>query len=257
LEPKVRGYVICGEGRSGTNLLAEVATATGKLGVPKEYFHPSFMHRSGDLEYPTLFEHQIQRVFSEGMTSNNVYAFKLFASHVDRLKSFNWSKNFPDLKFVFVQRHDLLMRAISFVRAEQSGKWRSTQETKRPEAYDKHAIREFINTCALADARWQMFFARNGIEPLRLVYEDFVQDQCRKAVADIARLCEVQIAIKLSHTPQHALQRDEVSYEWRDRFIKEHADQSYLDPSIFIKPIRPIKRVLSELNLLRKRIQQR
>ena len=73
-------------------------------------------------------------------------------------------------------------------------------------------------------ARWQFYFAKNGIEPLELWYEDVAASPAA-AVERVARL----VGIPAPPLPEPSrltlrIQRDEVSEAWRARFLAESAD---------------------------------
>ena len=74
-----------------------------------------------------------------------------------------------------------------------------------------------------------MFFARTGIEPLEIVYEELATDA--QAAVDL-----VATAIGVAPRPivdlsriELRVQRDKDSDAWRDRFISECGESNYLD----------------------------
>ena len=82
------------------------------------------------------------------------------------------------------------------------------------------------------DARWTLFFARTGIVPLRLVYEDALS-AADATVAAIARLVGVEGPVLAA--PERiavAVQRDGQSADWRKRFVAEHGDRDAIDAAL-------------------------
>ena len=82
------------------------------------------------------------------------------------------------------------------------------------------------------DARWHLFSARNGLAPLRLVYEDALAAP-EASVAAVARLVEVEGAVEAA--PERiavAEQRDRLSAEWRERFVAEYGDRDAMDEAL-------------------------
>lgn len=78
-------------------------------------------------------------------------------------------------------------------------------------------------------ARWEMFYARTGIEPLRLEYELVVanpQDAVRK-VADMMGL-QLQPNQDFSKVVIQK-QRDSINLEWAHRFKLEQGNPNVLD----------------------------
>jgi len=74
-----------------------------------------------------------------------------------------------------------------------------------------------------------VFFARNGIAPLLLVYEDVMAD-LQGAVDDVSTL------MGLDHRPRAdssriglKIQRDDETEAWRARFIGEHGNPDAMD----------------------------
>ena len=96
-------------------------------------------------------------------------------------------------------------------------------------AYDGQAILAEMRWAALQDARWELFFARNAIAPLRLAYEDALRDP-QGAVDAVAAL--VGLADRPAADPAGialAVQRDAVTEAWRARFLDEYGDPDVMD----------------------------
>ncbi len=229
MKREYRGYAICGHGRTGSNFLCEALSETGLLGHPKEYFHTGAMRFEGAPDYPDNANAQIERILTDGMTSNGVYGTKIFVPHFEQLNGFDWVAALPNLSFIHLERHDLLGQAISYVRAEQSGQWRSTQPLVLAPTYDAGRIRSAMIRYVKNQARWRVFFARNGINPLRLAYEDIVSDM-PSALSQIANMARVQLPkLVVAEDLQTRVQRDELTTEWRERFLAEQSESSLLD----------------------------
>ena len=74
-----------------------------------------------------------------------------------------------------------------------------------------------------------MFFARNGIEPVRLVYEDIVAKP-QMAVDSVAGLFGLAgSAVADVGCVDVRTQRDGMTEEWRQRFIAECGDCDFID----------------------------
>ncbi len=148
-----------------------------------------------------------------------------------------------NLRFVYLCRDDLLGQAISWARALQTGQYRSTQSEGRIAVYDANLIRSQLLTIVQERAQWEAFFARTGIEPLRIVYERFLEDQLSH-VTLIADLMDVENPIIDHRRFDLVLQRDAVTEDWRQRFQAERGDPNVLDD---LEPIIPsiIRKVLS------------
>jgi trehalose 2-sulfotransferase len=225
----MRGYVICCHGRSGSNLLCEALSETSALGHPREYFHSTAMRVEGADNYPSDPELQINKVKTQGATSNGVYGVKVFPSHLDSLNAFDWISPLPNLTYIHLERIDLLGQAISLVKASQTWQWRSVQKAKWRPYYDELHIKTELVRIARAHARWRLFFARKQIEPLHLVYEDLVKN-VDAAVHQIAGRMDVKLVTKLEK-PIRLMQKqsDIISEEWRERFLQNNENLVRLD----------------------------
>jgi LPS sulfotransferase NodH len=135
----------------------------------------------------------------------------------------------PNLAFVLLRRRDLLGQAISAVRAAQTGQWRSTMAAQGPATYDGAQIYDRLQGAARDYARWDIFFARKGVEPTTIVYEDLLKDP-QSAVDRVAVLFGLRgQARAASHGIDLGMQRDAMTEEWRVRFLDEYRNLGPLD----------------------------
>ncbi len=159
----VTGYALCTTIRSGSTWLAGLLASTGRLGRPAEYFSTRFQRRVVSPDYPDTFRGQIAHALEHGATPNGVYGFKIYPAQLEALSArLDWTAWFPDLRFVHLARRDLLGQAISRVRVDQTLQWRSTLPAAAEPRYDGPAILAAMRETVAQDARWQLFFARNG-----------------------------------------------------------------------------------------------
>lgn len=220
----MRGYVICSEHRSGSTLLCSLLQSTAALGNPAEFFSdPAFC---AELERDSRI---LDRLLDEAATPNDIYGLKLFSQQFDVTSASKWPERLPNLHYIHLERQDLLGQAISLVKALQTDQYRSTEHARAPAYYDRRAIERHVARIADGHARWRRYFARNGIQPLWLTYEQLMEDPAAivRAVARHIGLNE-DLTVDLSSVSLN-IQRDEVSEGWRSRFIGEMADLNYLD----------------------------
>lgn len=227
-----RGYAVCGAPRSGSNYFCEILGSTGVLGQPREYFNGAVRRLRDDPTYPDDPRKQIGRILTMGATANGVYALKLFPGLFDTVAPhLRLTEMLPNLTFVRLRRRDVLGQAISWVRSIQSQQFRSTDAVRGEIAYDGEAIRTYVAQVCQRNARWEMFFARTGIEPIEVLYEDIAAAP-QPAVERIARAMGVDPAPVID--PEKIalrVQRDDASRAWRERFIGELGDPNSLDPA--------------------------
>jgi trehalose 2-sulfotransferase len=224
-----RGYAICTQPRSGSNLLCQYLSSTDQLGYPLEYFNGPGRRALGLPDFPDAPELQIEAILRIGATPNGVYAVKLFASQFATFsRRLRWMDVLPNLHFVYLCRDDLLGQAISWARAIQTAQYRSTQPAERVAVYDADLIRSHLMTIVRERAQWEAFFARTGIKPLRIIYERFLEDRSRH-VDLVADLVDVENPVIDQRRIDLVIQRDAVTEEWEQRYRAENGDPNVLD----------------------------
>ncbi len=196
-------YLMLATPRSGSTLLGQGLQASGLAGDPKEFFGhkmPFWMER---WQTPTLpaFTAQLRQARA---TPNGVFGAKLLYRQLLHLESLArqdpeladlplpeiLDRLFPDLHLVWVTREDKVRQAISWFKARQTGVWGQGQEQYAPKlgrawrlgdeplqpgelAFDFEGIATLVRQAEAEDAAIGQFFATNGIEPFRVVYEEF------------------------------------------------------------------------------------
>lgn len=216
----LKGYAICTEPRSGSSFLGRILQSTGALGRPKEYFSRPRVRA----EIRRDPEAGFAKLLDRAATPNRVYGLKMFSFHLDVMAGTGWQSRLPGLHYVHLERLDLLGRAISHVRAQQTGQAQSWQPALRPPRYHADAIAREIRVAIRDQARWRDYFERQGIEPLYLEYEEVAADP--QAAADaVAALIGVNPAPRIDPAAiDLAILRDEISAEWRGRFVAERGN---------------------------------
>ncbi|MGF7005363.1 Stf0 family sulfotransferase [Aminobacter sp. BE322] len=225
-----QGYAICTAPRSGSNYLCQLLAGTELLGRPLEYFNGPGRRFFDDPTYPDDPHDQLRRITTMGATSNGIYGLKLFAHQHDWIAGkVEWTRHLPKLHFVFLTRRDLLGQAISWAKAEQTGQYRHTQSARKDPTFDSRKIMASLTAIAKENARWETFFARNGLQPVRLVYEDAVANP-QLAVDRVALQVGLKTGILADVTRvQVRIQRDSSTEAWRSRFLRECRNLNFVD----------------------------
>ena len=225
-----RGYAICTSGRTGSNLLCQYLASTGVLGHPLEYFNGAGRRLLGFPDYPDEPAKQIECVLTLGATANGIYGVKLFPEQLDRVAaSVRWTQRLPSLRFVLLERMDLVAQAVSWLRAEQTDRWRANMTAQGPETYDAGRIRDLLRRAVRDNARWRAFFARNAIAPVAVTYEDLTASP-QACVDRIARLFGLDGCAPIDDRKvELTIQRDALSAAWRARFLAEERNLDKLD----------------------------
>ena len=225
----LRGYVICCTARTGSSLVCQAAASTGVLGRPREYFNLDDV-LSEHPDYPRHPDAQPEALLKLATTPNGVYGLKVIAYQVETGRAPpDWARRLPNLSFVHLYRRDLLRQAISDVRALQTSVFRHGLEPRAEPVYDAGAIQRKMEQILRFDARWRLFFGRNGIEPLEVAYETFLAAP-QPVLNALGRLVGVEAPPQMQ-TEQISLrlQRDALTEAWRERFVAERGDLTRFD----------------------------
>ena len=225
-----RSLILCTDERTGSHFLAELLAATGRLGRAYEYFNTEWM-QTHYADYPVERLGQLDWAMRLGTTANGVFSVKLHPWTMDVLAGvIDITRVWPMPCFVHLTRTDLLGQAISLHKAEQTRAYTSWSEPQAQPTYDGNRLRRLVHELALRRERWEMYFARNGITPLRLTYEDIVTEP-KATVRAVARHVGVGLAARRTRVPWFRFDRhaDTVNTEWRQKFISEYKDTALLD----------------------------
>jgi trehalose 2-sulfotransferase len=221
--------IVASEERSGSEWLCEMMGLTGVLGYPSEYFNTPWM-RTFIKDYPSEIAEQMKIAHHVGVTPNGCFAVKLHSWHFDLISpTIKFSEAFPNPSFVRLTRADLLGQAISLSRARQSGQFHNHTQLNKYPSFSIEEVQSCLQEIVTARARWSLYFARNNNAPLiDIIYEDLTaspEDYLRK-VGDLVSETFHRGLIK---KPRMAVQRDDRTKEWRERFVEEAGDLGHLD----------------------------
>ena len=235
-------YILCSTPRTGSTLLFSLLKATHVAGKPESYF------RSQDIEARVErwnirkpdgsfdFRDFLNCVLESGRTDNGVFSARIMWGTMeeltDNLRSIGMtggdrdvlSEAFGSIKFVYLERQDLVAQAISRLRAEQTGVWHIKSESNRESArhyahYDHRAIQRFIDESKNHIHEWNRWFRQNDIVPWRLSYEDLDlggEEETRRVLQFIG-VEPPDSPIKTSNVRM----ADSTSQEWAERFRTE------------------------------------
>ena len=199
-------YVICTAPRSGSTLLCKLLAATGIAGKPASYFHRpaigDWQQRLGIVPEDGATERELldaifRAAVREGSAGSGVFGLRLqahsLAFFLQQLAllcpqagtdAARFRQVFGETLFVYLQRADKLEQAVSYLKAEQTGLWHMAADGSelerlaphRDPAYDREAIRAAVGTMEGYDRAWEDWFAREGVRPLRISYDDLSGD---------------------------------------------------------------------------------
>jgi trehalose 2-sulfotransferase len=226
-------YLLCSMPRSGSSLLSEALSATGRLGVPIEYFDrtDTFAELYARWRCRSLEEYistiRRRRVTDDGVLGVKAHWFQLeqLADELGRTPAELIVEQFTGAHLVRVRRRDVLRQAVSWAMAQQTGVWGvRTDDDERaaqsPVGYDAALIDTCCRRIVEADRRWQELFADLESTALEVVYEDLV-DSYADTVITVAAHIGVALDPDDVAPPRLRRQADDRSELWLARYREE------------------------------------
>lgn len=133
------------------------------------------------------------------------------------IKKYNIKTLFPSLKVVYIERKDKVMQAVSVYKAVITNHWHQTGEIygkqeAKVRGPDINKIIAYKNRFEKECDEWMEFFASYAIQPYKLFYEDFDDDNdlVIRALYRYITGYSYDRDIKFGYSKM----RDEVSEEW-------------------------------------------
>jgi LPS sulfotransferase NodH len=226
-------YLICGNPRSGTTLLAGLLHSTGLTGRASEYFgneEPAWATR----DYGRWIQECVarnagaNRMFGAKMMGNDIPAFlgklRTLPGRAVLADRELLASVFPNLRFVRVTRHDIVAQAVSWWKAAQTfefyagdPRWNGTEPV-----YDFGQIDRLAGELRAADGALADWLHRNGIDAHLVVYEELARDRAGTAqrVLDFLGVEQPRGTRIVERTTKQA---DAVNAEWIARYRRQLA----------------------------------
>jgi trehalose 2-sulfotransferase len=229
VRPEV-SYFVCTLPRSGSWLLSESLEKTGVAGRPREYFEPKLFEDCDTLDATE----PLNGIVRKGTTRNGVFSAKLhwyqfeFAPRLIAPGSvlpvpIVINSRFPGLRYVWLMRRDKVRQAVSYYRASETGLWWQIPGVNANEAHAPTLEFNFQRIAYLErillrhESQWQQYFENHDIEPLVLIYEEFINDH-ESAVRDVMSYIGVELPEQADIRPRLLRQADSLTEEWVERY---------------------------------------
>jgi trehalose 2-sulfotransferase len=215
-----RSVFLCFANRSGSNFLAESLASTGRLPTAGEFFNAEYVQEFSQKHGLRTFDEYCRALIAQRSKA------PFFASKVawQQLYFLCRSRVIPTIfgapNFIFIRRRDVLDQAISFSIADQTKAWTSEQKANNDAAYNVQDITNRIRGLTQSNARFEEFFALNGIYPFEVVYEDFVED-VDGTVARVTEWLGLGRCSVRQETIRLERQAGTTNRAWRERFLTE------------------------------------
>ncbi|HET9020184.1 MAG TPA: Stf0 family sulfotransferase, partial [Acetobacteraceae bacterium] len=182
LPPHLHILFLCFTNRSGSNYLADALHATGRLNLAGELLNHDQVAADARLHGHAGFAAFLAAQMGWRMVDGR-FAVKIAPAHLELLGRAGVLDLCRDsARYVFIERGDRLGQAISAEIAWQTGQWSSRDTVEMaPDRlrFDRDRIAARIAAFAEDNRIWDVFFGRNGIVPVHVLYEDLVADPAR------------------------------------------------------------------------------
>lgn len=228
-----QSYTIWFSQRTGSTLLNTALASTGAAGDPSEWLH----YEQND---PASFNmEKLERIWQQGTTPNGVFGIKIqfeqrwldafrtmFDLPADAARAEVWSTAFPNCsKHIYMTRRNKVRLAVSWWRAIVSGEWHrklgeKPLETDLADKYNYDAINHLILESTMCEAALEDFFTESNIQPLTIVYEDFIQDY-EGTVRNVLDYLDIPADNVIIAPPALDKLADEVAEQWVQRYREE------------------------------------
>jgi len=129
---------------------------------------------------------------------------------------------FPNARYIFLNREDEVKRAISHLIAIQTDIWSHWEQLEKrarlePE-YSEADLDELIAQNQYAEQYWNQYFGEYGIEPLRITYEQLIQDRAPTVVSVLRHIGLPNPSERDIPEPTLIKQSNKLSGEWYERY---------------------------------------
>lgn len=249
---RYNAYMICTSPRSGSTLLCGMLASTGIAGKPASYFFGTTLegwHEDLELQLDgTAAERDIvdaafRVARTKGRHGTDMCGLRMqahsFAFFLQKLAVLHPGVStdaeriqlaFGSTLFVHLTRPNKLDQTVSYLKAQQTGLWHRSADGSelertaphREPVYDSAKIAACVNVMTAYDRSWNDWFTREGVDPVRLSYDDLSADPVgilRKMLESLG----LDPAAAVGVTPKVKKLADGINDDWAARFRAEHS----------------------------------
>ena len=210
--------------RSGSSLISEHMRASPYFGGFGEPLNHQFVIEKSTRDGTRSFLQYLQNVQHQHTGADKLFGMKASVDQALMLmRAGVIPEYYRDVRWVLIERRDIVAQAISLYFAGRSKQWRSDQQALKAwePVYDFERIRLQVQMLSQRYVAMKSFCAIFGIEPYRIIYEDFAADPITGAKALAAHLGVPEPAIDASKVAMRK-QRGDRNAEFRERFLSEY-----------------------------------
>lgn len=236
--------IICATPRSGTTLLCDLLAETGATGRPNSFYRAEsighFARELGIADGSDFERRYLAAIVAEGRGGTDLFSMRVMWPSVATMRD-TLATVFPNEAsdagriaaafgtplYLLVERQDKVAQAISRIKAEQSGLWHRAADGSvreqggayRAPAYDRAAIEASIAETEAHQAEWRNWFAREGVTPTELTYEELSADPVG-AIRRLLLMLDRDPAAADRVAPRTSKLADATSREWAQRYAR-------------------------------------
>lgn len=242
----VTSYVVCSTPRSGSGLLCRGLAATCMAGAPAEYFNPnqrrplSARWQTGTDLHAYVRELRARRTSPAGILGVKLHwdqlehlrgeVMRLSAREIELHRSTELlDELFPGSTYVHVRRADVDRQAISLWTALHTGVWSARMSAAADPLchvpYSFKGISRQRASILYGEKLWARAFARTGIQPVVVLYEEFVAAYERTIASVLERAAGQSLDVTEVAQPDSRRQGDDARSEELLALFKRDAER--------------------------------
>ncbi len=225
-KPKSKiNYILCFTARSGSTMTMSLFEKTHLLGNPSEFINPRGVMQKYLSKYPAsnIFEY-FDLLRRDQVSNNGIFGIKSSFPDLEPLiKSGLIGKLLNPVKFIYLTRRDIILQAISLYILQKSGRGYGHAVKSRPVQtsveieYNEEQILKRVDRLIQQKLQWERFFSLYSVEPLRITYEDILEDANKIVQSILAFMGEditTSVDLTMSETLKIGTDRNQT---WADR----------------------------------------
>ncbi len=221
-----KNYIICFTERSGSTMLCSLLKETGVLGMPEEYINPRDVMQSYLEKYRVSDISQYINILRHcQVCENGIFGMKTcFMDFEPLINQQIIGRSINPVKFIYLTRQDIILQAISAHVARSSGVWHVAESgIAEPECeYDETAILNHVDRLLYERSQWERFFSFYSVEPLRITYEEVlenVEGVIKKILSFLGEDVQINVALSMAATQKIGGERNQA---WADRIRSKY-----------------------------------
>jgi trehalose 2-sulfotransferase len=230
----LKNYLICFGERSGSTMLISLLRKTNVMGRPDEFINPrGVMQRYVGLCGARDIDGYFSYLRAQWSTSNGVFGMKTaFLDFAPVLNEDLVDYLLSPVHYIYLTRQDILRQAVSLALAKATGIWYASAKAGPPVAttepdLDEKLVLGMIDKLKRDRDNWERFFASRNVDPLRITYEELVQNPS-DVIMSIASYVDVELdPAAIPVESEYRQQANTTNEKWVNAMRDSHPTQSW------------------------------